>query len=113
MGYSFLLDMLIALGVIAGFGLLFAFVSLLVIYIIDRDEIAQNQSGRSTTLGNALLVMHSIFEPGRKPMSEQIVWVKKRRTPAEKAVLGLTELEYDRIRITGYKFVVNKKYSKK
>ncbi|NLD45722.1 MAG: hypothetical protein GX660_00790 [Clostridiaceae bacterium] len=113
MGINFLIDILKAFVILAGIGVVFGFICLVALFIIERDKIAENYSGYSTTLGNALLVMHAIFEPGRKPASEQVIWVKKRRTPVEKAVHGLSELDYDRIRIKGCKQAKNLRYQKK
>lgn len=113
MGVKFFIDIVKAFGVLAGIGVIFGFICLIALYIIERDKIAENYSGYSTTLGNALLVMHAIFEPGRKPATEQVVWIKKRRTPVEKAVHGLDELGYDRIRIIGCKQIKNARYRRK
>ncbi|HOM01486.1 MAG TPA: hypothetical protein PLH43_01480 [Acetivibrio sp.] len=89
------------------------FIGLVFLYLSDDETIMESQSKYSTTIGNALLVMHSFFEPGKKPQTEQVIWVKRRRTPVERGVRGLTELNYDKIRIGGYYSLKGKRFLRK
>ncbi|HPD00526.1 MAG TPA: hypothetical protein PLA01_04155 [Acetivibrio sp.] len=113
MGDTFLFNFfktLILTGVVA---IVFGFIWLVALYMLADKEVMQNRAEHTTALGNALLVMHSIFEPGKRPQTEQVIWVKRRRTPVEKGVLGLTELNYDKVFIKGYMPLKNKFFRKK
>mgnify|MGYP000856874664 CR=1 FL=1 len=102
MADMFLLNILKAIFLTGIVAVAFGFIWLIVLFVFSDKEIMESQSRRSTSLGNALFVVHSIFEPGRKPQTEQVIWIKRRRTPVEKGVLGLKELNYDRFMIKGY-----------
>lgn len=110
--YDFIINLFRAFAVLGVISLVIAFLSLIVTFIFDYKNIREEGSRFSTGVGNALLVLHSFFEPGRKPQSEQIIRVKKRRTPIERKISGLSELEYDEVRIKGYKRLENKKYKR-
>ncbi|HHV28038.1 hypothetical protein [Acetivibrio mesophilus] len=109
----FLFQLIKAFGVLAIFAAIFGFIGLVALYFTDDEEIMEHQKKYSTTIGNALLIMHSFFEPGKKPQTEQVIWVKKRRTPVERGVLGLTELNYDKIQIRGYYNLKGKRFLRK
>ncbi len=87
-----------------------AFLSLIIAFIFDFRNIREEKSNLSTNIGNALLILHSFLEPGRKPQTEQVVIIKKRRTPVEKKITGLTGVEYYNLYIRGYKYLRNKRY---
>ncbi len=91
----------------------FGFIWLVVLYFLADRKVMENQAMHTTALGNALFTMHSIFEPGKRPQTEQVVWLRKRRTPVEKGILGLTELNYDKILIKGYIPIKGKFFRKK
>ena len=110
MGDVFLLNLIKALVVLAGIGVIFGVICLIISYYVDSRNVREEYSSFSTTLGNALFIIQSIFEPQAKYRTEQIIWVKKRRTPAEKKVSGLSELHYDKISIRGIKSMKNKRY---
>lgn len=110
MGDMFLFNFIKSFVILAGFGLCFAILCLIAVYYIDSRNVRDNYNNFSTPLGNALFIIQSIFEPQAKYRTEQIIWVKKRRTPAEKKVSGLSELHYDKISIRGFKSMKNKKY---
>lgn len=101
---------LVVIGVIAVFLSVVAFFTT---YLFELRNIREEKSKFSTGVGNALLMLHSFLEPGTKPPTEQVVWVRKRRTPLEKKLKGLAELEYDKIIIRGYRINKNKKYYSK
>lgn len=86
------------------------FASLIVGFVFDYKNIREERSNLSTGVGNALLVLHSFFEPGRKPQTEQIIIIKKRRTPVEKKVIGLEGMDYYNIYIKGYRYLKNKRF---
>ncbi|MFZ5989640.1 MAG: hypothetical protein ACOYWZ_21290 [Bacillota bacterium] len=109
----FLINVLKAFGVLGLFGFILGLLCFIAVYFIDEKEVRESKSNFSTTLGNALFIVHSIFEPGKKPQTEQVIWVKKRRTPVERRVLGLSELNYDKIHIKGYSGIKNKRYVRK
>lgn len=109
----FIFNLLKAFVVLGAITVILGFLCLIAVYLIDDKEVGENHSKFNTSLGNALFVMHSMFEPGKRPQTEQVIWVKKRRTPAEKGVLGLTELNYDKIQIKGYGRMKNKRYWRK
>lgn len=110
MGDMFIINIFKSIAILAGFGVLFAILSFMVLYYVESKNIRENYSGYSTALGNALFIIQNIFEPQTKYRTEQIIWVKKRRTPAEKRVSGLSELHYDKISIRGIKSMKNKRY---
>ncbi|TYQ18055.1 UNVERIFIED_CONTAM: hypothetical protein Cloal_0459 [Acetivibrio alkalicellulosi] len=112
-GSIFLFDLFKAIGVIAIFTVIMGFLSLLLVYISEKEDLGERSAKYSTSMGNALLVLHSFFEPGKKAQTEQVVWMKKRRTSVEKNFLGLSSLGYDSICIKGYTKTQNKKYKKK
>lgn len=109
----FFFSILKALGIIAGVSAVLGFLCLIFVYIIDVKNIRENYTGLSSTLGNALFIIHSMFEPGRKPQSEQVIWVKKRRTRVEKGILGLDSLNYDKLSIIGYRKINDVRYVRK
>lgn len=109
----FLLQMIKAFLITGILAVIFGFISLVVLCLSDKEEVMESRSKYSTTIGNALLVMHTFFEPGKKPQTEQVIWVKRRRTPVEKGVRGLTELNYDKIRIGGYYSLRGKRFFRK
>jgi hypothetical protein len=114
MGFLFLLNVLKALFIIAGMGFVLSLACLIIVYIIEVKEFREEfNSGNSTVIGNALFIIHSFLEPGRKPQTEQVIWIKRRRTPLEKGVRGISELMYDKISIKGYKKIKNLRYRKK
>ncbi|NLP13712.1 MAG: hypothetical protein GX383_04375 [Clostridium sp.] len=113
MGGTFIFNLfktLILTGVLV---FVFGFIWLIALYFLADKEVMQNRAEHTTTLGNALLVMHSIFEPGKRPQTEQVIWVRRRRTPVEKGVLGLEELNYDKLSIKGYIPLKGKSYRRK
>lgn len=110
MGDVFLVNLFKAFAVLAGIGVIFGVLCLIASYYIDSKNVRDEYSNFSTTLGNALFIIQSIFEPQAKYRTEQIIWVKKRRTPAEKKVSGLSELHYDKIIIRGIKSMKNKRF---
>lgn len=110
MGDMFLFDFLKSFAILGGFGVVFGLLCLIALYYIDSRNIRDNYNNFGTSLGNALLIIQNIFEPQAKYRTEQVIWVKKRRTPAEKMVLGLSELYYDKISIRGIKCMKNKRY---
>ena len=110
MGDVFFINLIKAFAVIAGTGVIFGVICLIASYYADSRNVREEYSGFSTTLGNALFIIQSIFEPQAKYRTEHIIWVKKRRTPAEKKVPGLPELHYDKISIRGIKSMKIKRY---
>ncbi|NLL05746.1 MAG: hypothetical protein GX270_08170 [Clostridiaceae bacterium] len=110
MGNMFLFNFLKSFVIIGTFGLIFGLSCLVALYYIDSRNIRDNYNNFGTSLGNALFIIQNIFEPQTKFRTEQIIWVKRRRTPAEKRVLGLSELHYDKISIRGIKSMKNKRY---
>ncbi|WP_010250563.1 hypothetical protein [Acetivibrio cellulolyticus] len=110
MGDMFLINLFKAFFVLGGFGIVLGFLGLIVAYFIDSRNIRENYGNFSTTLGNALFIIQNIFEPQAKFRTEQVIWVKKRRTPAERMVSGLSELHYDKISIRGIKSMKNRKF---
>lgn len=100
----------VVIGIIAVF---LAIVAFLVTYIFEISNFREEKGHFSTSVGNALLVLHSLFEPGSKPKTEQVIWIRKRKTPLEKKMTGLAEFEYDKLYIKGYKLLYNKKYKLK
>jgi len=113
MGDMFIFNLFKSLAVLVAFGVIFGVIGFIVLYYVESKNIRENYSHYSTTLGNALFLIQNIFEPQPKFRTEQIIWVKKRRTPAEKKVLGLSELHYDKIYIRGIKSMKNKRYHMK
>jgi hypothetical protein len=109
----FLLKIIKALVIAGILGVIYGIVGLVVLYLSDDKGILENQSKYSTSVGNALLIMHTFFEPGKKPQTEQVIWLKRRRTPVERGVLGLDELNYDKIRIGGYSSLKGKRFFRK
>ena len=101
---------IVVVGIIAVF---LAIVDFFVTYLFEISNFREEKGHFSTGVGNALLVLHSFFEPGSKPKTEQVVWIRKRRTPLEKKMTGLAEFEYDKVFIKGYKLLSNKKYKLK
>ena len=110
MGDMFFVNLLKSFIVLGGFAIVFGFLCLIVVYFIDSRGVRENYSSFGTTLGNALFIMQNIFQPQSKVQTEQVIWVKKRRTPVERRVLGLSELHYDKISIRGIKSMKNKRY---
>ena len=106
----FLFNLLKSFAIIGTFGVIFGFFCLIALYFIDSRSIRDNYSNFGTSLGNALFIIQNIFEPQAKVRTEQIIWVKRTRTPAEKMVSGLSELHYDKISIRGIKSMKNKRY---
>ncbi len=109
---EFLLGLIEAFAKVGAIGLLTAFLSLIVAFIFDYKNIREEKSSLSTGVGNALLVLHSFMEPGRKPQTEQVIVIKKRRTPVEKKIAGITGVDYYNLYIRGYKYLKYKRYSK-
>jgi hypothetical protein len=101
---------ILVIGIIA---LVLAVVSFFTTYLFEITNFREEKGHFSTSVGNALLVLHSFFEPGGKPKTEQVIWIRKRKTPLEKKMTGLAEFEYDKIFIRGYKLLKNKKYKMK
>lgn len=112
-GNLFLLQLIKAFGLLGVMAVIFGFIGLVAVYLFDGKEAMENRSKYGTSIGNALFVMHSFFEPGKKPQTEQVIWVKKRRTPVERGVLGLSELNYDKIQIKGYSSLKSKRFFRK
>jgi hypothetical protein len=108
--YDFIIDMFKAFAIIAGIGLLTAVLSLIVGFVFEFKNIREEKSNFSTNVGNALLVLHSFLEPGRKPQTEQVIVIKKRRTPVEKKVAGITGVDYYNLYVKGYKHLKDKRY---
>lgn len=106
----FIFNLFKSLAIMTVFGAIFGVIGFIVLFFVESKNIRENYSHYSTTLGNALFLIQNIFEPQPKFRTEQIIWVKKRRTPAEKKVLGLSELHYDKILIRGIKSMKNKRY---
>lgn len=98
---------LIVIGVI---GVFLSVAAFFITYLFELKNIREEKSRLSTGVGNALLVLHSFLEPASKPRTEQIVWIRKRRTPLEKKVKGLAEFDYDKLFIKGYRILKNKRY---
>jgi len=73
----------------------------------------ESRSKYSTTIGNALLVMHTFFEPGKKASDGAGYMGKEKKNPCGKGVRGLTELNYDKIRIGGYYSLRGKRFFRK
>jgi hypothetical protein len=110
MGDMFLFNFFKSFLILGAFGIVFGVLCLLTLYYIDSRNIRDNYTSFGTNLGNALFIIQNIFEPHAKYRTEQVVWVKKRRTPAERMVLGLSELHYDKISIRGIRSMKNKRY---
>lgn len=110
MGDTFLINFFKSFIVLGGFAVVFGFLCLIIVYFIDTRGVRENYSSFGTTLGNALFIIQSILQPQSKVQTEQVIWVKKRRTPVERRVLGLSELHYDKISIRGIKSIKNKKF---
>jgi hypothetical protein len=110
MGDMFLFNFFKAFVVLGLYGIVLGFICLVAVYIIDSRNVRENYTSFGTTLGNALFIMQSIFEPQAKFKTEQVIWVKKRRTPAERMVSGLSELHYDKISISGIRHIKNKRF---
>jgi len=106
----FLFDFLKSFIVLAGIVVILGLLCLIVLYYIESRNIRDDYSHYSTSMGNALFLLQDIFEPQSKFRTEQVIWVKKRRTPAEKKVLGLSELGYDKIIIRGIRSMKSKRY---
>ena len=107
---EFIINFFRALFAVGIIGVLLAFLAIVTTFVFDYKNIREEKSRMSSSVGNALLVLHSFFEPGAKPQTEQIIKIKKRRTPVERKVLGLSEFGYDELYIKGYKHLENKKY---
>ena len=106
----FLFNFFKSFAILGVFGVIFGIICLIALYYIDSRSIRDNYNNFGTTLGNALFIIQNIFEPQAKFRTEQVIWVKKRRTPAEKMVSGFSELPYDKINIRGIKSMKNKRY---
>ncbi len=110
MGDMFLINFIKSFIILGCFAIVFGFLCLIIVYFIDSRGIREEYSGFGTTLGNALFIIQNIFQPQSKVQTEQVIWVKKRRTPVERRVLGLSELHYDKISIRGIKNIKNKRF---
>lgn len=110
MGDMFLFNFFKAFVILGLYGIVFGFICLIAVYIIDSRNIRENYTSFGTTLGNALFIIQNIFEPQAKFKTEQVIWVKKRRTPAERMVSGLSELHYDKIYIRGIRNLKSKRF---
>ena len=89
MGGTFIFNLfktLILTGVLV---FVFGFIWLIALYFLADKEVMQNRAEHTTTLGNALLVMHSIFEPGKRPQTEQVIWGKKKANSCGKGSSGI------------------------
>jgi len=64
-GDLFLLQMIKAFLITGILAVIFGFISLVVLCLSDKEEVMESRSKYSTTIGNALLVMHTFFEPGK------------------------------------------------
>lgn len=113
MNNFFFINILKAIGVMLISIVPMGFLSLLIVFISEKNDLGEKSSPYSTTIGNALLVLHSYLEPGKKAETQQILWIKKRKTPFERNFLGLSSLDYDKICIKGYSKIKNKKYKRK
>lgn len=109
---EFFIDLVKGFAIVGAIGLLTAFLSLIVAFVFEYKDIREERSSLSTNVGNALLVLHSFLEPGRKPQTEQVIVIKKRRTPVEKKIAGITGVDYYNLYIRGYKYLKGKKYKK-
>ncbi|MDP4182799.1 MAG: hypothetical protein Q8942_17145 [Bacillota bacterium] len=87
-----------------------AVISLLVSFIFDIKNIRQEGSYLSSGVGNALLTLHTFLEPGRKPQTEQVFIIKRKRTPEEKKVKGLGGIDYYNLYIKGFKRIDRKRF---
>jgi hypothetical protein len=110
MGDLFFINLIKSFIVMGGFAVVFGVLCLIMVYIIDSRGIREEYSGFGTTLGNALFIIQSIFQPQSKVQTEQVIWVKKRRTPVERRIQGLSELQYDKLNIRGIKTLKNKRF---
>lgn len=106
----FLYDLFKSFIAIACLGIVFGAFCVVALYYIESKSIRESYNNMSTPMGNALFLLQDIFEPHSKFRTEQIVWVKKRRTRAEKLVDGIPEVYYDKIFIRGIKNIENKRY---
>lgn len=109
---EFFIDLVKGFAIVGAIGLLTAFLSLIVAFVFEYKDIREERSSLSTNVGNALLILHSFLEPGRKPQTEQVIVIKKRRTPVEKKIAGITGVDYYNLYIRGYKYLEGKKYKK-
>lgn len=110
--YFFIFNLIRGMMITIILGCFVGFMALLVAYFIDIRIQKEERRHLSTSLGNVF--MRDLFSvPNRKPDTEQVIWIRKRRTPLEKRVLGLAELGYDTICIKGYKILKSKRYRKK
>ncbi len=106
----FLFNFFKSFAILGAFGVIFGLFCLIALYYIDSRSIRDNYNNFGTSLGNALFIIQNIFEPQAKFRTEQVIWVKRRRTPAEKMMSGLSELHYDKISIRGIRSMKNKRY---
>ncbi|MDQ2086927.1 hypothetical protein RBH29_10860 [Herbivorax sp. ANBcel31] len=113
MDSSFLINIFKAVVFIVFFAIFIGFLSLVTVFVSEKNDLGEKSGRYSTTVGNALLVLHSFFDPGKKAQVEQVVWMRRRRTPVERNFLSLSSLEYDKIYISGYSKIKNKKYKRK
>jgi hypothetical protein len=107
---EFVFNLIKGFAIVGFVGFSVGFASLIVGFIFEYKNIREEGSKLSTGVGNALLVLHSFLEPGRKPQTEQVIIIKKRRTPVEKKVIGLESMDYYNLYIKGYRLLKNKRF---
>ncbi|MCX7749256.1 MAG: hypothetical protein N2645_20545 [Clostridia bacterium] len=107
---DFFVNFFKAMVAIAGLGVVLAFVAVVISFVIEITNFREENSQLSTGVGNALLILHNFLEPGRKPQTEQVIVIKRKRTPIEKKVGGLTGVQYYNLYIKGYKRLEGKRY---